>query len=257
MTVRLLREDAIATIIVERPERLNALDSAMLRALHQVIHEVASESTIRAAILTGAGERAFIAGADISEMSSFSPAEARVFAGLGQAVCRAIEEAPQPFIAAVNGYALGGGCEIALACDIRLASENAVFGQPEVTLGIPPGWGGTQRLPQVLPLGVACELLYTGRRITAQEALHLGLVNAVYPVDNLLERARELARQIASNAPLAVRWTKAALRYGLEHGLVAGLAYEQHCFAAVFGTVDQQEGMRAFSEKRKPEFQGR
>jgi enoyl-CoA hydratase len=257
MSVRVEREGAITLVTVERPERLNALDTATLRALLAAVQELATEEAIAVVVLTGAGDRAFIAGADISEMVEKSPAEALAFAELGHAVSRAIEEAPQPYIAAVNGYALGGGCEIALACDIRLASERAVFAQPEVTLGIPPGWGGSQRLPRVVPPGIARELLYTGRRVDAQEALRIGLVNAVYPADQLLERARELANRIAANGPLAVRLTKAAVRFGLEQGLEAGLTYERQVFAYAFTTEDQREGMRAFLEKRRPAFRGR
>jgi len=257
MSVRVEREGAITLVTVERPERLNALDTATLRALLAAVQELATEEAIAVVVLTGAGDRAFIAGADISEMVEKSPAEALAFAELGHAVCRAIEEAPQPYIAAVNGYALGGGCEIALACDIRLASERAVFAQPEVTLGIPPGWGGSQRLPRVVPPGIARELLYTGRRVDAQEALRIGLVNAVYPADQLLERARELANRIAANGPLAVRLTKAAVRFGLEQGLEEGLTYERQVFAYAFTTEDQREGMRAFLEKRRPAFRGR
>ncbi|MCX7622870.1 MAG: enoyl-CoA hydratase-related protein [Thermomicrobium sp.] len=257
MSVRLEREEPLALLVLDRPERLNALDTGSLRTLLAAIRELAADERIRVVILTGAGDRAFAAGADIGEMVEKSPAEALAFAELGQAVCRAIEEAPQPYIAAVNGYALGGGCELALACDIRLASERAVFAQPEVTLGIPPGWGGSQRLPRVVPPGIAGELLYTGRRVGAQEALRIGLVNAVYPAEELLERARELARQIAANGPIAVRLTKAAVRFGLEHGLEAGLAYERQLFAHAFTTGDQREGMRAFLEKRRPTFLGR
>lgn len=257
MSVRVEREEPIATIVLDRPERLNALDTAGLRALLAAVQDLASDERIRAVILTGAGDRAFAAGADISEMVEKSASEALAFAELGQTVCRAIEEAPQPYIAAVNGFALGGGCELALACDIRLASERAVFGQPEVTLGIPPGWGGSQRLPRIVPVGIARELLYTGRRVDAAEALRIGLVNAVYPAEELLERARELAQRIAANGPLAVRVTKAAVRFGLEHGLEAGLAYERQVFAHAFTTEDQREGMRAFLEKRRPAFRGR
>jgi len=257
MSVRVEREEPIALLVLDRPERLNALDTAGLQALLVAIRELAADESIRVVILTGAGDRAFAAGADISEMVSKSPAEALAFAELGQAVCQAIEEAPQPYIAAVNGYAMGGGCELALACDIRLASEQAVFAQPEVTLGIPPGWGGSQRLPRIVPPGIAHELLYTGRRVGAEEALRIGLVNAVHPATELLERARELARQIAANGPVAVRLTKQAVRFGLEHGLAAGLAYERQLFAHAFTTEDQREGMTAFLQKRKPLFRGR
>lgn len=256
MSITVTRQERIALITVDRPERLNALDTPTLRALWETVRELAADESTCVILLTGAGERAFIAGADISEMAEKSPAEALAFAELGHAVCRAIEEAPQPVIAVVNGYALGGGCEIALACDIRLASDRAVFGQPEVTLGIPPGWGGSQRLPRLVPPGIARELLYTGRRITADEALRIGLVNAVYPAAELLDRAWQLAQQIAANGPVAVRLTKAATRFGEEHGLAAGLAYERQCFAYAFTTADQREGMRAFLEKRQPQFRG-
>ncbi len=256
MTISVVRQEAIALVTVERPERLNALDTPTLRALLEVFHKLANDTSVRVLLLTGAGDRAFIAGADISEMAKKSPAEALAFAHLGHAVCQAIEDAPQPVIAVVNGYALGGGCEIALACDIRLASDRAVFGQPEVTLGIPPGWGGTQRLPRVVPPGIARELLYTGRRILAEEALRIGLVNAVYPAAELMDRAFELARQIAANAPLAVQLAKSATCFGTKHGLEAGLAYERQCFAFAFTTEDQREGMHAFLEKRQPHFRG-
>src|SRR6185437_11029635 len=175
------------------------------------IQTLSGDHEIRVVILTGAGERAFAAGADIAEMREKGPSEALAFARLGQSICAAIEAAPQPYIAAVNGYALGGGCEVSLACDIRIASENAALGQPEVSLGIPPGWGGTQRLTRLVGPGLARELIYTGRRVKADEALRIGLVNAVYPLNELMDRAREMADSIAANAPVAVGFSKDAI----------------------------------------------
>uniref|UniRef100_A0A831X8W5 Enoyl-CoA hydratase/isomerase family protein n=1 Tax=Thermorudis peleae TaxID=1382356 RepID=A0A831X8W5_9BACT len=256
MPIQVAQEDRVALVTVDRPERLNALNTQSLQELLATFERLASDSSVRAIIVTGAGDRAFIAGADIAEMKDKSPSEALAFARLGQAVCSAIEAAPQPVIAVINGYALGGGCEIALACDIRLASETAVLGQPEVALGVPPGWGGTQRLPRVIGPGLARELIYTGRRVGAEEALRIGLVNAVYPPAELLERARALAAEIARNAPLAVRLSKEAIRRGLDVDLAAGLALEAQAFALAFSTADQREGMSAFLEKRSPEFRG-
>ena len=256
MPIQVAHEDRVALVTVDRPERLNALNTQSLQELLGTFERLASDSSVRAIIVTGAGDRAFIAGADIAEMKDKSPSEALAFARLGQAVCSAIEAAPQPVIAAINGYALGGGCEIALACDIRLASETAVLGQPEVALGVPPGWGGTQRLPRVIGPGLARELIYTGRRVGAEEALRIGLVNAVYPPAELLERARALAAEIARNAPVAVRLSKEAIRRGLDVDLAAGLALEAQAFALAFSTADQREGMSAFLEKRSPEFRG-
>lgn len=256
MPVEVSQSDAVVTVTVARPERLNALDSEMLRSLLETFGRLSRDRSVRVVVLTGAGERAFIAGADISEMSEKEPVAALAFARLGQAVCDAIEAAPQPVIAAVNGYALGGGCEIALACDIRLASDTAVFGQPEVTLGIPPGWGGTQRLPRLIGPGLARELIYTGRRIGAEEALRIGLVNAVYPAGELLARAQQLAAEIARNAPIAVQLAKEAIRRGLNVDLPTGLAYEAQAFALAFSTADQREGMQAFLDKRPADFRG-
>ena len=256
MPIQVAQENMVAVVTVDRPERLNALNTQSLQELLESFERLARDSSVRAIIVTGAGDRAFIAGADIAEMKDKGPSEALAFARLGQAVCSAIDAAPQPVIAAINGYALGGGCEIALACDIRLASETAVLGQPEVTLGVPPGWGGTQRLPRVIGPGLARELIYTGRRVGAQEALRIGLVNAVYPPGELLERARALAADIARNAPVAVRLSKEAIRRGLDVDLETGLALEAQAFALAFSTADQREGMSAFLEKRSPEFRG-
>jgi enoyl-CoA hydratase len=256
MAVDLERDGAVATITINRPEALNAFNSAQLEALLARMGEVSGDADIRAIIITGAGERAFIAGADIKEMQGKTALEAKAFAEMGQAVCAAIEHAPQPTIAAINGFALGGGCEIALACDIRLASAGAALGQPEVRLGILPGWGGTQRLPRLVGAGIARELIFTGRRVGAEEALRIGLVNAVYPAEELLPKARELAEGIAAQGPLAVRHAKAAIACAFGE-TAGGFAQEAQLFALLFGTEDQREGMGAFVERRKAQFAGK
>ena len=256
MPIDVERSDHVATITLNRPDVLNAFDTEHLNNLREQIQELSNDHDIRAVILTGAGDRAFAAGADIAEMRTKSPSLAYEFSALGHSVCLAIEAAPQPYIAAVNGYALGGGCEIALACDIRIASENAALGQPEVTLGILPGWGGTQRLTRLVGPGIARELIYTGRRVRADEAAQLGLVNAVYPLTELMDKARDMATQIASNAPIAVRRSKDAISRALDVELDTGLAYEANVFALSFDTSDQKEGMGAFLERRKPDFKG-
>lgn len=256
MPIDVERSEHIATIRINRPDVLNAFDTEHLLNLHDQIDSLSKDRDVRAVILTGAGERAFAAGADIAEMRTKRPSEAYDFSSLGHTVCKAIEAAPQPYIAAVNGYALGGGCELALACDIRIASQNASLGQPEVTLGIPPGWGGTQRLTRLVGPGIARELIYTGRRVKADEAARLGLVNAVCPLDELMDRVSELASQIAANAPIAVGHCKDAISRALDVELDTGLAYESKVFALSFDTSDQKEGMGAFLERRKPEFKG-
>ena len=257
MTIDIERADQIATITINRPEALNALDGAGLELLLACIQETGADPGIRVIILTGVGDHSFAAGADIAAMREMNPNQALAFAKLGQAVCRTLESAHQPVIAAVNGYALGGGCEIALACDIRICSENAIFGQPEVTLGIPPGWGGTQRLARLVGPGIAKEMIYTGRRLTAQQALAIGLVNEVYPLEQLMDSARELAARIAANAPVAICVSKVAINRAFEEPLTAGLAEEARLFADAFNTADRREGMNAFLERRKPRFQGK
>jgi enoyl-CoA hydratase len=256
MSIDIERADAIATITMNRPEALNAFNTAQLGELLAAVRQLGAEEAIRAIIITGAGERAFAAGADIKEMEAKAPLEAKAFAELGHAVCAAIERAPQPTIAAVNGFALGGGCEIALACDIRLAAERAVLGQPEVALGIFPGWGGTQRLPRLIGPGLAKELIFTGRSVNAVEALRIGLVNAVHPAQELLAKARELAGQIAAQGPLAVRHAKVAINHAFGDTL-GGFEQEQQLFALLFGTADQREGMAAFAARRKATFIGK
>ena len=254
MPIDLALQDGVAIVTINQPDKLNALNSERLRELIQRIEEVSANPQVRAIVLTGAGDRAFVAGADIREMASLTPEQATAFGRLGHAAASALENAPQPVIAAVNGFALGGGCELALACDIRLAAENAVFAQPEVSLGIPPGWGGTQRLPRVVGPGLAAELIYTGRRVDAAEALRIGLVNAVHPAADLLPKALELAAAIAANSPRSVREAKRLMALARGATATADLATEEQVFVAAFGTDDQIEGMTAFLEKRAPIF---
>ncbi len=254
MAIDLDYQDQIAIVTVNQPDKLNALDSERLRILFLRIQEASLNPAVRAIVLTGAGERAFVAGADIKEMASLGATEGRAFGELGHVVASALENAPQPVIAAVNGYAFGGGCELALACDIRLASRNAVFAQPEVSLGIPPGWGGTQRLPRIVGPGIASELIYTGRRVDAEEALRIGLVNAVHEPDELVAKALEMARRIAANSPQAVQAAKRLIALTWGASWRDALAAEATMFGAAFGTPDQVEGMTAFVKKRKPAF---
>src|SRR5918997_2899957 len=254
--VRVEREDGIAVLTIDRQERLNALDGQVVEEIGQALLELEVEAP-RAIIVTGAGERAFIAGADIRAMSVMDPIEAKRFSEIGHAALALLDRSPIPTIAAVNGYALGGGCEVALACDIRIAAENASFGFPEVGLGILPGMGGTQRLPRLVGPGVAKEMIFSGRRIKAEEARMINLVNRVVPEGEAFNAARELAEDIASNGPIAVRHAKAAANKAQDVDLVSGLEYEADQFALLFGTEDAREGMGAFIEKREAEFKGR
>lgn len=246
----------VAIITIDRKEALNALTPQVLDELSQALDEVNTEQ-VRAVILTGAGGKAFVAGADIKQFLAFSPLQAQDFALRGQAITRKIEAFPKPVIAAVNGFALGGGCELALACHMRVASEKARFGQPEVNLGIMAGFGGSQRLPRLIGKGMALELLTTGRMVDAAEALRIGLVNSVAPPDELLPACRKLAEQIAGKAPKAVELTLEAVNHGLEMPLEEGLGLEARLFALTFTTEDMQEGTHAFIEKREPEFTGK
>jgi enoyl-CoA hydratase len=255
VTVDLSIDGGIATITMNRPRALNAFNSTQLDLLLAVVRDVATNSSVRVSILTGAGERAFAAGADIKEMVELDAAGGLAFGRRGHAVANALEAMPQPVIAAVNGFAFGGGCELALACDIRLASENARFAQPEVGLGIPPGWGGSQRLPRLVGPGLASELILTGRHVFADEALRIGLVNAVHPLDQLMPAAREMAGSIARNSPRAVRSAKALMKLAFQGAPGAGLDAEARAFAAAFETPDQLEGMSAFVAKRSADFQ--
>lgn len=255
MPVDLERQGFVATVTINRPEALNALDAVHLTALRDIARSISRDRTTRVVVVTGAGERAFVAGADIREMTEYDAQQARVFAQLARETFETIRSAPQPWIAAVNGFALGGGCELALACDLRLAGSSAIFGQPEVTVGIPPGWGATQRLPRLVGPAHAAELIFTGRRVSSVEALDLGLVNAVHPDDQLLQAALDLAERIAANAPLAVAASKRALARA-DDNLQTGLDAEIDAFAESFNTEDQREGMRAFLAKRPARFTG-
>ena len=254
MAIDLDLRDHVAIITVNEPERLNSLNSSLLAELLARIEEAGSTPRVRVIILTGAGERAFVAGADIKEMVALDAAGGKAFGELGHAVTRALADAPQPVIAAVNGFALGGGCELALACDIRIASENAVFAQPEVSLGIPPGWGGSQRLPRIVGPGIASELIFTGRRVKADEAMRIGLVNAVHPIADLMPKALEMAETIAANSPRCVRDSKRLIARSFDGDVDGGLIAEANAFAEAFTTADQDEGMTAFVEKRTPTF---
>lgn len=248
------KEGALAILTVNRPQALNALNSETLEELEKAITAIAEDKSIKVLIITGAGEKAFVAGADIAYMRDLTAVEGKLFGELGQRVFRLIEELPIPVIAAVNGFALGGGCELAMACDIRVASENAKFGQPEVGLGITPGFGGTQRLPRLVGEGMAKEMIYTGDMIDAAEALRIGLVNHVVPQEMLMDYCRKMAGRILSRAPLAVRFSKQAINEGMQTDIDRGLTIEADLFGICFSTEDQKEGMTAFIEKRKPEF---
>ena len=241
----------VGILTINRPEALNSLNSAVLIELDLVLDQIDLENT-RCLIITGAGEKAFIAGADVAEMSSMDEEQARVFSEFGNAIFRRIESFPIPVIAAVNGYALGGGNELALSCDIRICSENAVFGQPEAGLGITPGFGGTQRLARVIgSTSKAKEILFTCRNIKAEEAKEIGLVSAVYPSESLIEEVLKMANRIASHAPIAIRNIKKAVNQGLNLPIDRAIQLEVDLFSACFSSEDQKEGMLAFLEKRK------
>ncbi len=243
-------EGQIALLTIDRPKALNALNSNVLEELDQAIDAVDLQ-VVRVLIITGSGEKSFVAGADIAEMSNLTKEEGFAFAKKGNDIFRKIESLPIPVIAAVNGFALGGGCELSLACDIRICSENAVFGQPEAGLGITPGFGGTQRLARIIGIGRAKELIFSTSNIKADEAYRVGLVNHVYPVEELLPQAKKLASKIAANAPIAVRNCKKAINDGLQTDIDSAIVIEENLFGDCFETHDQKEGMGAFLEKRK------
>jgi enoyl-CoA hydratase len=248
--------DRIATITVNRPDKLNALNDATIAELGVAIDAAIAREDVAGVLLTGAG-RAFVAGADIAELESQSPLEAQRRARAGQAVFRRFETSPKPTIAVINGFALGGGCELAMACHVRIAHEKAKLGQPEVKLGIVPGYGGTQRLPRLVGRGAALRLLLTGEMIDAAEALRLGLVDQVTPVDALMETARTLLQAMIANAPLALAGCIEAVNRGLSGSLDEGCTIESDFFGLLSATEDMREGMRAFLEKRAPTFTGR
>lgn len=243
-------DGAVAVLTINRPKALNALNSTVLDELSETIDSI-DLNEVRALIVTGAGEKSFVAGADIGEMSTLTKAEGEAFGKKGNDVFRKLETLPIPVIAAVNGFALGGGCEVSLACDIRICSENAVFGQPEVGLGITPGFGGTQRLARTVGVGMAKQLIYTARNIKAPEALRIGLVNAVYPIEELMGAAKKMASIIASNAPIAVRNCKKAINDGLQTDIDSGIEIEEKLFGDCFETEDQRYGMAFFLDRNK------
>ena len=245
-------EGQVGIITINRPKALNALNSQVLEDLDAVLDAVDLDA-VRCLIVTGAGEKSFVAGADIGEMSTLTKAEGEAFGKKGNDIFRKLETFPIPVIAAVNGFALGGGCEISMSCDIRICSENAVFGQPEVGLGITPGFGGTQRLARLVSPGMAKQLIYTARNIKAPEALRIGLVNAVYPLEELMPAAKKMAAGIAKNAPIAVRNCKKAINDGLQTDMDQAIVIEEKLFGDCFESYDQKEGMAAFLEKRKVE----
>jgi enoyl-CoA hydratase len=247
----------VALVTVNRPNKLNALSRAVVQELDDVFELVANDVAIRAVILTGAGEKAFVAGADINELAVLSPVEARQYAAWGQQTFRKLETLPKPSVAAVNGYALGGGLELAMSCTVRFASENAMLGQPEVKLGIIPGYGGTQRLPRLVGRGRALELLLAGDPVSAAEAYRIGLVNAVVPQAELLAHSRAWLAKVLANGPVAVGLTMQAVDIGLDSGIDAGLKFEAAAFGVSASSEDRREGTRAFLEKRKPAFAGK
>jgi len=250
--IKLSAQDGVGVLTISRPKALNALNDQVIRELDEAL-DMIDLDTVRALVVTGEGQKAFVAGADIAQMSGLTKAEAEQFGKLGNDVFRKLETLPIPTIAAICGFALGGGCEIAMSCDIRICSDTAVFGQPEVGLGITPGFGGTQRMARLIGMGKAKELIYTARKVKADEALAIGLVQAVYPVDTLMDEAMKMAARIAGNAPIAVRACKKAINDGCQVDMDNAIVIEEKLFGSCFETEDQKNAMSAFVEKRKPE----
>lgn len=255
--VLLTAENEIGILTINRPKALNALSTETLREIQAALREIENHPEWKVLILTGAGEKAFVAGADIAEMRGMNSMEALNFSKLGHLTLRMIQDLDRPVIAAVNGFALGGGTEIALACDFIYASENAKFGLPETTLGVFPGFGGTQRLPRLIGKAKAKELIFTGKMVSAQEAYEMGLVNRVLPLSSLMEETKRVALQIAGNGPVAVRLAKMVIDNGFNLDLAEACSLESYAFSITFTTEDQKEGMSAFLEKRKPSYKGR
>ena len=250
------RDNAVALVTINRPQVLNAINTATLDELRRVILDLKADDSVRAVILTGSGEKAFVAGADVNELAVQTPITGREHALAGQHVLDLLENMGKPVIAAINGYALGGGCELALACTLRIAADTARLGQPEINLGILPGYAGTQRLPRLVGKARAMELILTGGLITASEAERIGLVNRVVPAAALLLEAKKLAGELARQAPIAVRYIIDAINHGLEMPFVEGCRFEATLFGLVAASDDMREGTRSFLEKRKPEFRG-
>src|SRR5437764_4348126 len=255
--ILLEKKNAIAYVTVNRPKVLNALNMATMEDLRTAFHDIKNDAAIRVVIFTGAGEKAFIAGADIGELAKQDAVSAKEYTHRGQSVLNLIENLGKPVIACINGFALGGGCEIAMACTMRLAGDSAKLGQPEVKLGIIPGYGGTQRLPRLVGKGIAMQLLLAGEMISAQEAHRIGLVNEVTPPADLIPRAETIAAKIIANAPLAVQYTMEAVNKGMETPLAEGLYIEAVLFGAACATEDKKEGTTAFLEKRPAQFKGK
>jgi enoyl-CoA hydratase/carnithine racemase len=251
------KKGPIVYVTLNRPKVLNALNTKTWEDLRTAFEEARNDGEVRGVILTGAGDKAFIAGADINELAHLTAVEGEESSSFGQAVLNLVENLGKPVIAAINGFALGGGCETAMACTIRIASETAKFGQPEVKLGVLPGGGGTQRLPRLVGKGRALQLILTGEMISAQEAYRIGLVNEVVPAANLISRAEAILKQIFANAPVAIRYSLEAVNKGLETSQAEGLSLEASFFGLCSGTEDKNEGTSAFLEKRAPQFQGR
>lgn len=251
------KSEGVATITINRPEALNAFNAEVVGEILQALEDVKTDENIRVVVLTGAGEKAFSAGADIKAMKGINALKARELSQMGEKLCTALENLEKPIIAAINGYALGGGLEVAMACDLRIASENAKVGQTEINIGLIPGWGGTQRLTRLIGATKAKELIFTGKMVDAKTAEQLGLVNMVVPADKFRETVRQFAIEIAQKAPVALKVAKALINKGAEISLDAALALEREGFGVVASTEDLQEGVSAFIEKRKPMFKGK
>jgi len=251
------KSEGIAIITINRPDALNALNAETIDEILQCLEDIAKDDNVRAVILTGAGPKAFCAGADIKAMKGMTALDARKLSQMGYKLCKAIENLEKPVIAAINGYALGGGLEVAMACDLRIASEKARMGQTEINIGLIPGWGGTQRLPRLVGKTLAKEMVFTGKMIDAQTAYQRGLVNKVVPPEQLMDAAKEMAKELASKAPVALKLSKMLINHGLETDLDTALVLEREAFGVVASTEDLQEGVSAFLEKRKPVFKGK
>ena len=251
------KSEGIAIITINRPDALNALNAETIDEILQCLEDIAKDDNVRAVILTGAGPKAFCAGADIKAMKGMTALDARKLSQMGYKLCKAIENLEKPVIAAINGYALGGGLEVAMACDLRIASEKARMGQTEINIGLIPGWGGTQRLPRLVGKTLAKEMVFTGKMIDAQTAYQRGLVNEVVPPEQLMDAAKEMAKELASKAPVALKLSKMLINHGLETDLDTALVLEREAFGVVASTEDLQEGVSAFLEKRKPVFKGK
>ncbi len=255
--VILEKEEHLAVVTINRPKALNALNSETLKDLDAVIDDLEKDNNIYAVILKGSGEKSFVAGADISEMKDLNEEEGKAFGTLGNKVFLRLENLDKPVIAAISGFALGGGCELAMSCDIRIASEKAKFAQPEAGLGITPGFGGTQRLSRLVGLAKAKEMIYTCRMVKADEALQIGLVNKVVPLENLMDEAKAMAKAIMVNAPMAVKYCKDAINRGAQVDIASAVKIESEDFGKCFATEDQTEGMTAFLEKREKNFKNK